>query len=838
MRRFFEYNFELLKLDVAPTLFTWDDVSFALPNPIVKAPGPGPLFADITGDSGDNTLTGTEFADTIDGLGGNDTIFGLGGDDTIIGNSGNDIMDGGAGDDTLSYASATGFISVDLRLTTQQNTNGSGLDTISNFENIIGSDFGNRLRLAEYSDGTLQGGLGNDALFGYSGAFTLLGGAGNDTFVLRTGESIAGSVLDGGTGTNSMWFEAHSSGSSSVDLRTGTLVNIENLLFSYWNAPGSAHIFVDAYGSQMENLALMTRSGYGSTDAATLTIHMDVGTLDLSNVFVSNSDNVIIEIIGNATSDVIAGTKGFNIINGNDGADTLIGGEGVDILNGGAGFDTVDYRGAASLVRFNVETGGTLGEADDDTYSSIERYYLSGFNDIVTGSDANEFFYGEDGDDIINGGGGIDRIYGGDGDDVQRGQDGNDVVYGSAGADQLNGGAGFDIANYSLAVSGVFLNLATGGTLGDAAGDTYFGIEAVYGSDFGDTLQGNSSSNELRGGEGDDIIEGGGGNDRLFGGEGADALFGDAGVDIVSYTAADSGIILDLILGGSSGEAAGDSFDSIEWVWGSDFDDSLTGDAANNRLEGRDGNDTLNGEGGNDRLLGGDGNDSINGGDGIDTIFGQNGDDIMTGGGGNDFFFGGDGADSHDGGTGTDTVSYLASSSGVTVNMQSFGTASTGDAAGDSFTSIERIFGSGFNDNLLGNTDDNVLLGNGGNDYLAGGSGNDSLNGGAGVDSFGYDEVVDEADVIAGFTLNEVIYIFGGTVTDFAALQALGSDAAANVVFDFGGGNTLTIVGHNLADLDASNFDFSGTPLAAEPLIDPDAFAADVADIFDMDALI
>ena len=105
----------------------------------------------------------------------------------------------------------------------------------------------------------------------------------------------------------------------------------------------------------------------------------------------------------------------------------------------------------------------------------------------------------------------------------------------------------------------------------------------------------------------------------------------------------------------------------------------------------------------------------------------------------------------------------------------------------------------------------NVLIGNGGDDFLAGGGGNDTLVGGAGVDSFGYNEVVDGADVISGFTLNETIFLLGGVVTDFASLMALGTDAGANTIFDFGGGNTLTIVGHNLTDLDADNFDFGGS---------------------------
>jgi len=323
------------------------------------------------------------------------------------------------------------------------------------------------------------------------------------------------------------------------------------------------------------------------------------------------------------------------------------------------------------------------------------------------------------------------------------------------------------------------------------------------------------------------------------------AVDGGTGLDIAMYTVAAAGVTLNLATGGTGGEAAGDSFTSIEWVFGSAFDDDITGDDANNRLEGRDGNDMLDGAGGNDRILGGDGNDTINGGDGVDVIFGQAGDDILSGGAGNDFFFGDTGADSHDGGSGIDTVSYFTSSVGLTVNMSGIGTASTGDALGDTYTNIERIFGSGLDDILIGDANDNIFLGNGGDDYLDGGLGNDTLIGGAGVDSFGFSVENGQADVISGFfTANEVIYIydtFGGESgpTDFNDLIAnYASDAGANVIFDFGGGNTLTIVGHNLADLDASNFDFSGMPPAGEPLDNPDAFAADIVDVFDMDALI
>ncbi|MEP3890036.1 MAG: M10 family metallopeptidase C-terminal domain-containing protein [Hellea sp.] len=650
------------------------------------------------------------------------------------------------------------------------------------------------------------GGSGDDTITGNDASNELEGNAGND-------------ILDGGDGIDYAVYNGAQASYTITDNMDGTWTitgegtdTVSNVEFAR---------FTDG------DVALAPGGGGGDINGTPNNDTPLNGT---------SGDDVINGLDGN---DVIYGLAGNDTINGDAGADRLIGGTGADALNGGAGFDSADYRGATTAVRFNVDTGGTVGEATGDTFSSIERFYLSDFNDVITGSSANEFFYGEDGNDTINGGGGIDRIYGGDGNDIQRGQDGNDTLYGSAGNDQLNGGAGTDIANYSNASTAVTVNLASGGTVGDAAGDTYFGIEVVYGSDFNDSITGNTNGNELRGEDGDDTLDGGAGNDRLFGGAGADTLIGGTGVDSVYYTDATSAVTVNLSTGGTVGDANGDTYSSIEWVFGSDFDDNITADGGNNRIYGEDGNDTIFGEGGNDRLLGGDGDDSISGGSGVDVIFGQNGDDTLTGNDGNDFFYGGAGADSFDGGADFDTVNYLPAAAGVTVNMLTSGTG--GEANGDTFTSIERVLGTGFDDSITGNADNNTLLGNGGNDYLAGGQGNDSLNGGAGVDSFGYDEVIDGADVISGFTTNEVIYLLGVTVADWAALQTMGADAGANVIFNFGAGNTLTIVGQNLADLDASNFDFGGTPPAGEPLSDPDAFAAEPFDdmaMFDMDALI
>ena len=404
-------------------------------------------------------------------------------------------------------------------------------------------------------------------------------------------------------------------------------------------------------------------------------------------------------LIGIGGSDQLFGEAGDDTLLGGDDNDILDGGLGADTLNGGAGLDSAFYTLASAGIILNTVSGGTGGEAAGDTYVSIER------------------FFGSDFDDDMSGGAGVDALFGRGGDDTLSGGAGDDVLIGGLGVDTVNGGADNDL---------------------------------IRGNEGNDILGGDDGNDRIFGGAGDDIINGGAGNDTLWGEAGADTFDGGSGIDRVLYSTSSAGVTADLAAGGTIGDAAGDSFTDVENLYGSQFDDVLTGDAGNNLLVGLNGNDTLNGAAGNDRLIGGDGDDTLNGDDGNDLLLGGTGVDTMDGGAGNDRLFGGDGddvlnggdgndslwgqagTDTYDGGAGIDRVLYSTSSAGVNADLSSGGT--LGDANGDTYVSIENLYGSQFDDQLIGDGADNLLVGLGGADLLSGGAGNDRLIGGAGAD--------------------------------------------------------------------------------------------------------
>src|SRR6185369_4064428 len=100
--------------------------------------------------------------------------------------------------------------------------------------------------------------------------------------------------------------------------------------------------------------------------------------------------------------------------------------------------------------------------------------------------------------------------------------------------------------------------------------DTFDSIENIIGSDFNDTLVGDSLAN---------VIEGGLGNDLIDGGDNT------SGFDIASYEHATGAVNVSLMSADSpqiTGGAGRDTLRHMEGLLGSGFNDTLSGDNANN----------------------------------------------------------------------------------------------------------------------------------------------------------------------------------------------------------------------------------------------------------------
>jgi hypothetical protein len=143
------------------------------------------------------------------------------------------------------------------------------------------------------------------------------------------------------------------------------------------------------------------------------------------------------------------------------------------------------------------------------------------------------------------------------------------------------------------------------------------------------------------------------------------------------------------------------------------------------------------------------------------------------------------------------------------------------EATGDVFVDMENAEGLWFDDSLTGNDGANLLQGgdgsdwlNGraGDDHLVGGNGSDALMGGAGDDLFifadghGADRVM---DFTAGAGSPDRLGLRDVTaVSDLGELLAASTQSGADTVLDFGGGDTITLVGVDRGALHADDFLF------------------------------
>jgi len=251
------------------------------------------------------------------------------------------------------------------------------MDTLSNFANLSGGDFGDTLD----GDGlanTLNGGGGNDTINGGGGGDTLNGGDGND-------------FLIGGAGIDS--FDG-GAGSDTIDYSNNSVDSIINI-------PGGTAEFVGLFTENISNV---------------------------ENFLLGSGDDIA---IGDDANNNFDGNNGTDTLSGGGGNDILTGGEGADALDGGTGTDWAYYHDSVAAVSVNLQNGvGTAGDAAGDTLSGIERLQGSDNGDTLVGDDAtNNTLWGRDGDDTLFGRAGNDALDGGEGADELNGGGGSDWAY-------------------------------------------------------------------------------------------------------------------------------------------------------------------------------------------------------------------------------------------------------------------------------------------------------------------------------------------------------------------------------------------------------------------------
>ncbi len=207
--------------------------------------------------------SGTDTADHFENLTGSNY------DDVLSGNDAANVLDGSAGSDTVSYASS--FASVSVNLSEEKATSAGIIDTVKNFENILGSTFDDMM-VGDLGNNTFTGGGGVDTV-SFENVLQDEGGVVVDLNIVGAQNTLA-SGLDSFVGIRNL------TGSVNADSLTGD---------------GQSNVLLGGEGGD-------TLRGGGGNDTVT----------------------------GGNGDDSIDGGSGSDYISGGDGADKLTGGLGVD----------------------------------------------------------------------------------------------------------------------------------------------------------------------------------------------------------------------------------------------------------------------------------------------------------------------------------------------------------------------------------------------------------------------------------------------------------------------------------------------------------------------------
>jgi Ca2+-binding RTX toxin-like protein len=339
-------------------------------------------------------------------------------------------------------------VTVSLAIAGPQATGGAGTDTLTHFENLVGSPFADVLT-GNGGDNVITGAEGNDILIAGTGEDALIGVEGND--VLYFGPNFsAGDFALGGDGRDALVLQGNV-----------TLVLGEFAL------------------SETESISLQTGANATFGDTANNFYDYNITTAD-GNVAANHQPE---QLIVNAQSlragedftfDGSAEHDGKFLVYGGHGVDILKGGDGVDVfffegqrwgandrVDGGGGRDAIVISAGSGLTHIqfganaltsiesisvnklyasdptqlpsyefildngNVAAGGTLivnasSLANTTQTISIDGRAIHDGNLILFGGAGNDTIMAGDGADLIIGGGLSDTLFGGPGADTFR----------------------------------------------------------------------------------------------------------------------------------------------------------------------------------------------------------------------------------------------------------------------------------------------------------------------------------------------------------------------------------------------------------------------------------
>jgi Ca2+-binding RTX toxin-like protein len=202
-------------------------------------------------------------------------------------------------------------------------------------------------------------------------------------------------------------------------------------------------------------------------------------------------------INGNSGNDTLFDGAGNDTVSGDSGSDVLFAGEGDDFYNGGNGTDTLDFSGASAGLNVDISKKTAAGMGND-TFSAVEKFLGSAFNDSFKGSSNADTIDGGAGNDWLRGLGGTDQLTGGAGSDTFFWE--KTDVGASLGVDRVKDFAVGDVLDFKKLVSvgskplSDFVKVtdgAAGSTIAAKIGGTFVNVavlEGVHGKTASDFL--------------------------------------------------------------------------------------------------------------------------------------------------------------------------------------------------------------------------------------------------------------------------------------------------------------------------------------------------------------